>query len=44
MLELDTDIYTLQRLLGHQDISTTQIYADILDRKKRDAVMKIPKL
>ena len=44
MLELGTDIYTLSRLLGHKDVSTTQIYADILDSRKRDAVMKIPKL
>lgn len=44
MLELGTDIYTLSRLLGHKDVSTTQIYADILDSRKRDAVMKIPRL
>jgi len=44
MLELDTDIYTVQKLLGHKDIRTTQIYAKVLDKKKQEAVSKIPNL
>lgn len=44
MLELNTDIYTVQKLLGHKDIRTTQIYAKVLDKKKQEAVSKIPNL
>ena len=44
MLELDVDIYTLSKLLGHKDLKTTQIYAKVLDKKKQEAVAKIPKL
>lgn len=42
MLELDVDLYTVSKLLGHTDIQTTQIYARILDKRKRDAVDRIP--
>lgn len=42
MLELNTDIYTVSKLLGHRDVSTTQVYAHVLDKAKRDAVAKIP--
>lgn len=44
MLELGADLFTLSKLLGHKDIATTQIYAKILDRKKQDAVNRIPEL
>lgn len=44
MLTLDTDLYTVSKLLGHKDIGTTQIYAKIVDKKRREAVSKIPKL
>lgn len=32
------DIYTLSKLLGHKKISTTQIYADILEETKKKTV------
>lgn len=36
-----TDIYTVSHLLTHANVSTTQIYADIVDKNKRDAVERI---
>jgi integrase len=44
MLELGTDIYTLQKLMGHKKIETTMVYAKILDKSKQQAVLKIPDL
>jgi len=41
-LELNTDIYTVSKLLGHKDLKTTQIYAKVMDEKKKDAMNKIP--
>lgn len=40
-LTLGTDLYTISKLLGHKSINTTQIYAKIIDKTKRDAVNKI---
>lgn len=36
-----TDIYTVSHLLTHANAGTTQIYADIVDKSKRDAVERI---
>lgn len=36
-----TDIYTVSKLLGHRNLSTTQIYAKVVDEKKREATNKI---
>ena len=44
MLTLGTDIYTVSKLLGHRDLSATQIYAKIIDEKKRKAVDNIPSI
>ena len=42
MLDLGTDIYTVSKLLGHKKLTTTQIYAKVLDKNKQQAVNKIP--
>lgn len=42
MLDLGTDIYTVSKLLGHKLLSTTQIYAKVLDKNKQAAVSRIP--
>lgn len=44
MLDLGVDLYTVSKLLGHRSIETTQVYAKILDKNKKAAVDKIPKI
>ena len=39
-----TDIYTVSKLLGHRELSTTQVYAKVLDKAKREAVDRMPNL
>ncbi|MCK3686159.1 site-specific integrase [Maribellus sp. YY47] len=36
-----TDIYTVSKMLGHKDLKTTQVYANIVDKAKREATNKI---
>jgi integrase len=43
-LTMGTDIYTVSNLLGHKGVKTTQIYAQIIDQKKVEAVNRIPNL
>jgi integrase len=38
------DIYTVSKLLGHQDLRVTEIYAKIVDEKKRLEIQKLPML
>lgn len=40
-LSMGTDIYTVSKLLGHRELATTQIYAKIVDKSKREAANKI---
>jgi integrase/recombinase XerD len=40
----DNDIYMLSKLLGHSNLKTTEIYAKMFDKKKREAVNKIPNI
>lgn len=36
-----TDIYTVSKLLGHKNVSTTQIYTKVMDRNKVEAANRI---
>lgn len=38
LLTLGADLYTTSKLLGHSKLETTQIYAEIVNQKKVDAV------
>jgi integrase len=40
----DIDIFTVSKLMGHSKVSTTQIYAKLIDEKKREAMDKMPEL
>lgn len=42
LLNNGVDIYTVSRLLGHNEVKTTQVYADIIDSVRKDAMHKIP--
>ena len=39
-ITLGSDLYTVSRLLGHRNIRSTQIYADIVAQKKLEAVCR----
>lgn len=44
LLTKGTDIYTVSKLLGHTDITTTLVYAKIVDTVKETAINKIPEI
>ena len=44
MLTLGVDIYTVIKLLGHSSVEQTLVYARLIDKKKEDAVKRIPSL
>lgn len=41
-LENGADLFTVQKLLGHTKIGTTQVYAKVTDRKRREAIDALP--
>lgn len=43
-LSQGVDLYTVSKLLGHADISTTQVYARVLDEAKQEAVNRLPSI
>ena len=42
LLSHDIPIFTVQQLMGHSDVSTTEIYADLLNKTKSKALKKLP--
>lgn len=42
LLTNDVPIYTVQQLMCHSDISTTNVYADLLNKTKSKALRKLP--
>ena len=40
-IALGTDIFTVSKMLTHKNVSTTQIYAELVNEKKRDSANKI---
>ncbi|WP_026838922.1 site-specific integrase [Gillisia sp. JM1] len=44
LLENGADIYTVSKVLGHKEIRTTQVYAKLVDKKKKEAAYLIPEL
>lgn len=43
-LSFGTDIFTLSKMLGHQEIKTTMIYSQIIDQKRIEAANRIPSI
>lgn len=43
-LTAGVDVYTVSKLLGHRNVNTTQIYAKVVDSRKREAVDMLPGL
>jgi integrase len=43
-LTVGIDLYTVSKLLGHKNLTTTQIYGKIIDERKKEAIDKLPTL
>lgn len=44
LLTADADLYTVSKILGHSRITTTEIYAKIVDRKRQEAMQNLQNL
>ncbi len=44
MLTLGADIYTTSKLLGHNHVATTEIYAKVIDKKKFESMNNLDKM
>ena len=44
MLTIGADIYTTSKLLGHSHVSTTEIYAKVIDKKKVESISSLDKM
>lgn len=44
MITQGADIYTTSKVLGHTNVKTTQIYADLVDEKRREAAAMLEDL
>ncbi|NOT13039.1 MAG: site-specific integrase [Methylococcaceae bacterium] len=42
LLSNGVDIYTVSKLMGHTEVKTTQVYADIIDSVRKEAMHRIP--
>lgn len=42
LLTYGADIYTVSKILGHTNISTTQIYGQVIDKRRAEAVNLVP--
>lgn len=40
-VEAGTSVYSVQHILGHKNVSTTQIYAAMADESKRESINRI---
>lgn len=40
-IALGTDIFTVSQMLTHKNVSTTQIYAELVNEKKRESANRI---
>jgi integrase len=44
LLESGTDIFVVSKLLGHKNVKTTQVYTQVRDKLKEEAVRSLPKI
>ncbi len=44
LLTFDVDIFSIMKLMGHSKIETTLAYAKLIDKKKDEAIDKLPKI
>ncbi|BDU39080.1 hypothetical protein TUMSATVNIG3_35980 [Vibrio nigripulchritudo] len=41
-LSRGVDIYSVSRLLGHSELKTTEIYADIIEQRRMEVMLTFP--